>query len=337
MKHVTIKDIAVKLGLSVSTVSRALADDKNIKEETKKLVADTAQRMGYRRNYAAALLRSGKTGVIGVVVNEMLTPFASKVLEGIQKVTMEAGYRIQIANSYDDPEQERRNLQMMENSMVDGLIVVPCSDSANLDEFRRIIERGHPMVFFARSIKNLDVSKVVANDYDKAYYLTQHFIRSGRRRIVHVTGPDDISNYAEIRRGYIDCIKRSGLEFDPQLIVKANLNVKAGQDTADWLMQSGIEFDSIFACTDILAIGIMNKLRSYGVMVPQDVAIAGFSGSQLSQLVYPALTTVEPPLLEMGEKTAQLLLERIQRPDSEMKTIVLDSLLCLRESSKANA
>lgn len=333
MKHVTIKDIAVRLNLSVSTISRALADDKNIRFETRARIVKTAEEMGYRRNPVAALLRTGRTNSIGIIVNEMITSFAAKVIEGIQSVLHTKGYRIHIADSHDDPMQERRNLQMMESSLVDGLIVAPCNNSSNIDEFRRLAAKGLPMVFFSRSIKDLDVSKVVANDYDKAFYLTEHLLRSGRKRIVHVCGPDDVNNFADIRRGYTDCLRKFKVELSPDLIIPADLCVSDGQRVADQLVEDGVDFDAVFACTDILAISIMNALRRHGYSIPDDIAVAGFSGSPLAQLVYPLLTTVEPPHFEMGEKTARLLLDRIAAPSADLQTIVLDSRICLREST----
>lgn len=333
MKNVTIKDIAGHLQLSVSTVSRALAGDSGIRGETRERVVRAAAEMGYRRNSAAAMLRTGRTNTIGVIVNEMMTPFSPKVLEGIQDVLQQEGYRLQLADSRDDPDQEHRNIALMEESRVDGIIVAPCHSLANLSEFRRLQLRGYPIVFYARTLRDFNVSRVVANDYDKAYFLTEHLIRSGRRRIVHVSGPEEVSNFTDIRKGYIECLRKFNIPVDKSLVIPADLTVKSGQKVADRLLAGGVDFDSIFACSDILAIAIMNRLRRHGYRIPEDVAVAGFSGSPLSQLVYPSLTTVEPPLFEMGQRTARLLLDRIRTPESTPETIVLDAKICLRESS----
>lgn len=337
MKNVTIKDIANRLSVSVSTVSRALADDKNIRKETKQQIVETAADMGYKRNNVAAILRTGRTFTIGVIVNETTTSYASQVLEGIQSVLHEAGYHINFADSHDSVEQERQNLKMMENALVDGIIVAPCQSSANLEEFRRLINSGRQIVFFGRSLKDLEVPKVIANDYDKAYYLTEHLIRSGCTRIVHVSGPKEVDNYSDITRGYQDCLKKFKVPYDNALIVESEISVNGGYQTADHLIENKIDFDSIFACCDLLAICIMNRLRHHGLRIPQDVSVAGFSGSTLSQLVYPTLTTVEPPLREMGEKVAKLMLKRIKNPGSETETIVVDSRIQTRESTNRDS
>ncbi|MDE6218302.1 MAG: LacI family transcriptional regulator [Muribaculaceae bacterium] len=333
MKHVTIKDIASRLGLSVSTVSRALADDRNIRLETKRLITTTAEAMGYRRNHTAALLRSGKTGTIGMIVNEMLTPFASKVYEGIQHEMSQAGYRIQIANSHDDPELELKHLRMMNHARVDGLIVSPCIGTKNISEFKEYNASGHPIVFFSRYIDSIDASKVVTNDYDKAFYLTQHLIHCGRKRIVHINWADGPTNFDNIKRGFLDCLRKFSISPDPQMMLSLEKAAFPGQEAVRMILERELEFDAVFACTDIIAIDVMNELRYAGYRIPEDVAIAGFYGTQLSKLVYPALTTAEPPHHEIGRKAAQLLLEKLSNPEKENETIMLDSRLCLRESS----
>ncbi len=333
MKHVTIKDIASHLCLSVSTVSRALADDKNIRKETRELIFRTAKELGYHRNPHAASLRSGRTNTIGVLVNEMISPFASQVIQGIQNVMRFNGTSILICNSDNDPHQERRNIQILENSLVDGIIVSICHSGQNIDELRRLQEKGIPMVFFDHSPSGITAPKVVANNYDKAFYLTDNLIMSGRRRIVHIKGPDIISDLADIHHAYRDCLQKHKIPYDPQLVVEASTSAEEGRRVAEHLLESGIGFDAVFACHDLLAIGVMNRLHDAGIRIPEDVAVAGFSGSQLSKLVYPPLTTVEPPLCEMGEKAAGLLLEQIKHPGSRNHKITVDAIIKLRKSS----
>lgn len=334
MKRTTIKDVAAYLHYSVSTVSRALSDDKYVHPETRKRVLEAAEKLGYRRNHIASRLRTGLYGTIGVVVNEMLTPFAASVIEGIQNVMHEHNIQVLIANSHDNPELERRNLLNMENSMVDGLIVGPCATTENNEAFLRLQEKGLPLVFFSRSVRGLRVPRVVVNDYSKAFFLMDHFLHSGRRRIVHIRGPHALTNFDDIYKAYQDAHAKYGLAVDRELVITSDVSVNDGRRTAMFLLDSGLEFDAVFACNDLLAIGVMNTLRDNKVSVPEDVAVAGFSGSPLSQLVYPALTTVEPELFDMGEKAARLLLQMIQLSCVEADTtIIVDARIQLRGSS----
>ncbi|MCM1153460.1 MAG: LacI family transcriptional regulator [Muribaculum sp.] len=332
MKHVTIKDIASRLHLSVSTVSRALSDDKSIKEETKQRIIRAADEMGYKRNPAATLLRTGKTHVVGVVVNEMLTSSASKVLEGIQRVLPDLGYRVQFANSHESTDTERTNLKMMESSMVDGLIVIPCNSTGSVENIRQHAQ-NIPIVLFGREMQVPNVTKVVTNDYQNAYHLTRHMLEGGNRRIVLVSHASTVHPHDEIRRGYEDCHHDMHIPIDNDLIINIEVSNQAGRDIAEKLVSEGIDFDGVIACSDIIAIGIMNRLHAFGKRIPEDVSVAGFSGSQLAQIVYPTLTTVEYPLAEIGERLAQILMSQIQGDATPGETITVDSKVCFRQST----
>lgn len=338
MRRITIKDLATYLQFSVSTVSRALADDKNVRRETRERVLEAARELGYRRNIFASRLRGGGMGVhsVGVVVSEMLTPFAGRVLEGIQAVLQSEGIPVMVANSHDDPAQELRNIQMMRNQMVDGLIIGPCCSDDNVAHFRAMVDSGFPMVFFSRSICGLETSRVVMNDYDKAFYLVDYLISSGRRNIVHLRGPEVAANYTEIYRAYCDALERHHILFDPVLVIPVTLTAGEGHRVADMLIGMSYRFDAIFACNDLVAIGVMNRLRDHGLRVPEDVAVAGFSGSPLSQLVYPALTTVVPQHQQMGEEAAVMLLDLIRTQGRGPREVVVDSEIKLRGSTHSD-
>lgn len=335
MKHITIKDIAQHLSLSVSTVSRALVDDKNIRRETKEKVLETARKLGYKPNPVATNLKYGRTNTVGVIVPEMVTPFASQVINGIQSTLYAKGLKVMIAESGEDPKQERENLLMMERFMVDGIIVCLCSYKENQEEYLRLQQAEMPMVFYDRIPHGLEVSQVLVDDYMKAFFLMEHLIRSGRKRIVHLQGPDDVYNSVERARGYKDALAKFNIPFEQELLVKTGMGFKDGERAADLLIEKGTAFDAVFAFTDTLAIGAMNRLRELGKKIPEEVAIASFSGTVLSTIVYPQLTTVEPPLLEMGKKAAELILEKIKEPQSPNRSVVLDAEIQLRASTGA--
>ena len=334
MKHITIKDIARHLSLSVSTVSRALINDKNIRQETKERVLETAKMLGYKPNPVATNLKYGHTNTVGVIVPEMLTPFASQVISGIQSVLYANGIKVIIAESDEDPNKERENLQTMERFMVDGIIICLCSYKENLDQYIRLQQAEMPMVFYDRIPYGMNVSQVIVDDYIKAFFLVEHLIREGYRHIVHLQGPDDVYNSVERARGYKDALVKFNIPFYNDRMLKAGLTFKDGANAADMLIEKGVSFDAIFAFTDTLAIGAMNRLRDLGKKIPEEIAIASFSGTVLSTIVYPQLTTVEPPLQQMGKVVAELIIEKIKEPLSPNRSIVLDAEIKLRASSK---
>lgn len=334
MKHITIKDIARHLSLSVSTVSRALVNDKNIRRETKEKVLEAAKALGYKPNPVATNLKYGHTNTVGVIVPEMVTPFASQVINGIQSILYANGLKVIIAESHEDPQKEKENLQMMERFMVDGIIICLCSYKENKDEYLRLQQAEMPMVFYDRIPHGLDVSQVIVDDYMKTFFLVEHLIRSGHKRIIHLQGPDDVYNSIERARGYKDALAKFHIPLEADMLIKTGLTFDDGAKAANLLVEKNIPFDAIFAFTDTLAIGAMNRLRELNRKIPEEIAIASFSGTVLSTIVYPQLTTVEPPLQEMGKTAAELILEKIKNPASPNRSIVLDAEIQIRASSE---
>ena len=333
MKHVTIKDIARSLCISVSTVSRALTDDKNIRRETREAVLREAERLGYRRNPVAMNLKMGRTNTIGVIVPEMHTPYASQVVAGIQSVLYKNNQKVMIAESDEDPNRERESLQMMEEFMVDGLIVSICSYKHNVETYRRLAKEGVAIVFYDRIPHGMDdMPQVMVDDNNDSYFMAEHLIRLGRRRIAYLYGPDNVYNAVERGRGYREAMEKFQI-YDPQLVVKTGMTFADGAAAVDSLVRQGIEFDAVYAFTDTLAIGAMNRLREKGRCIPEDVAVAGFSGTELSTIVFPQLTTVEPPLTEMGQRAAELVLEKVRNPEAENRKIVLRTEMKCRAST----
>ncbi len=333
MKHVTIKDIARSLCISVSTVSRALTDDKNIRRETREAVLREAERLGYRRNPVAMNLKMGRTNTIGVIVPEMHTPYASQVVAGIQSVLYKNNQKVMIAESDENPDRERESLQMMEEFMVDGLIVSLCSYKHNIETYRRLANEGVAIVFYDRIPHGMDdMPQVMVDDNNDSYFMAEHLIRLGRRRIAYLYGPDDVYNAVERGRGYREAMEKFQI-YDPRLIVKTGMTFADGAAAVDSLVRQGVEFDAVYAFTDTLAIGAMNRLREKGRCIPEDVAVAGFSGTELSTIVFPQLTTVEPPLTEMGQRAAELVLEKVRNPEAENRKIVLRTEMKCRAST----
>lgn len=333
MKHVTIKDIARSLCISVSTVSRALTDDKNIRRETREAVLREAERLGYRRNPVAMNLKMVRTNTIGVIVPEMHTPYASQVVAGIQSVLYKNNQKVMIAESDENPDRERESLQMMEEFMVDGLIVSLCSYKHNIETYRRLANEGVAIVFYDRIPHGMDdMPQVMVDDNNDSYFMAEHLIRLGCRRIAYLYGPDDVYNAVERGRGYREAMEKFQI-YDPRLIVKTGMTFADGAAAVDSLVRQGIEFDAVYAFTDTLAIGAMNRLREKGRCIPEDVAVAGFSGTELSTIVFPQLTTVEPPLTEMGQSAAELVLEKVRNPEAENRKIVLRTEMKCRAST----
>lgn len=335
MKRITIKDIARTLSLSVSTVSRALTGDKNIRTETRDAVIAAAKRLGYRPNPVAKNLKAGHSNTVGVLVPEMVTPYAAKVIGGVQSVLYGRGIKVLIADSDEDSDKERDNLALMEQFMVDGIIISLCDYKRNNDEIRRLAEAGMPIVSYDRMARGLDIPQVTVDDYMKAFFLTEKLILGDRKTVVHLQGPDCVYNSIERFRGYRDAMAKYRLPVTPEMVIRTGLSFADGAEAADRIMRECPSCDAIFGFTDTVAIGAMNRMRELGRSIPEGVAVAGFSGTELSTIVYPQLSTVEPPLELMGRTAAELLLEKINNPSAPNRSVVLNADIIMRGSSQA--
>lgn len=335
MKNITIKDIAKELNISIATVSRAISGDKNIRQETKKLVLEAVDKYGYKRNPVAINLKSGRTNTIGVIVPEMKTPFFSSIIEGIQNVMYPRGVKVIIAQSDENTEREKENLLLMESFMVDGIIIAICHKDKNKNEFKRLIKKGLPLVFYDRIPNDIDVSKVIIDDYAKSFFLVEYLIRKGFKKIAHIVAPEYMQSSNIRFKGYRDALAKFKMPYDEQLVVKSlGMSFEDGVIATEQLIRKEIRVEAIFACTDTIAIGAMNYLQDNNIRVPDDIAVAGFSGTVLSKVVRPALTTVEQPLLKMGEMCADVLLEKINDSSIENRTVILDATIEYRASTE---
>ncbi len=334
MRFVTIKDIARALGLSVSTVSRALNDDNNIRQETRQKVLATAKQMGYMKSPVAMNLKFGYTKTIGVIVPEMTTPYASLVIDGIQNVCYANHYKVVIASSGEDAEKERQSIEIMYQFMVDGIIACRTDNRQNHDLYQSILDRKMPLVLYDRLSPDLDAPHVGIDDETKAFFLIDHLIRKGRKRIAFIgIDPNIVFNAQKRYNGYSMALERHHITPDPDLVVWANgMSYSDGGVAIDRLL--GKSIDAVFAFTDTLAIGAMNRLTSMGRRVPEDIAVAGFSGTIISSIVNPQLTTVEPPQYAIGQTAARLVLDLINGKQPEKKEVTLDAEIIYRKSTE---
>ena len=333
MKYITIKDIAKELGVSKSTVSRALSGDKNVSKETREKVISLAKLMGYKRNEIAANLRQQHSNTVGIIVPEMSTPFFMYVIISAQKVLNEHGFKVINTQSHENIQAERYNLKLMENYRVDGIIMSICDGEENLKEYFRMQEKGIPIVFFDRVPAKLYAPKIIVNDYVKSMFMMEHLIRSGRKRILHLAGPQRIPNTEERKRAYKDSLTKFKIPFDPELLLDGENERSEGERLIKNFLTKDIAFDAIFSFGETLAIGALNYMLSQGIKVPEDVAVCGFSGTYLSTIVTPQLTAIQQPFDEMGRVAAEQIIKIINEPEQPFETITLDAEIVIRQST----
>lgn len=334
MKEITIKDIARESGLSTSTVSRALAHDlSNVSQATIDRVTRIAHQLGYKRNILAANLRSRKTRIIGIVIPKVMASFCQNFVNEAILQLRQSSYSAIVTISNEDIYQERQCLRELLSYHVDGILMDVCHQSANIPLYRMIVQEGTPMVFFDRSLDWELATQVTIDDYEKALLMVQKLIQSGRRRIVYLQGPDHIRNNAFRLRGYQDALEQAGVSLGPDYISYGGVTVDDGKQAMEDFLQRGIPFDALFCFTEISSIGAKSVLQSHGLRIPQDVALCSFSGTILSQLTYPTITTVEQPVQEMVEHACHALFRHIEQPTLPPVRLELKGRPVFREST----
>ena len=334
VKHVTIYDIAEKMNISPTTVSRALKDHFSISKETTKAVKKTARNMGYLPNTLASSLRSNKTNTIGVLVSRINRPFMSSLISGIEEVANREGYNIFISQSLDSEKKEIGNTRAMFSSRVDGLIVSLAMDTTSFKHFEMFHERNIPLVFVDRVPQELEADKIVVDNFNASYEATSHLIEQGCKRIAHFGGAQHINVYRERKNGYLAALQKFDLPVEEDLITYSNLGKDEGFTMSEQLLEGVNPPDAIFSANDTAAISAIQFAISKGINVPKQLAVVGFNDDYLASIISPSLTSVAHPAFEMGRIAASQLLE--QKVKSELvasKTTVLKTKLIIRQSS----
>ncbi|MEX2591756.1 MAG: LacI family DNA-binding transcriptional regulator [Anditalea sp.] len=334
-KKATVHDIALKLGITASTVSRALNDHPRISATTKKLVLKTAKEVFYQPNNIAAALRMGKSRLVGVIVPTANRNFFSSVVRGIEEIADSLGYKVILCQSYESYEKEVLTINALLNARVDGIIVSIGKNTAKFDHFKTIIDKGIPLVLFDRITDQLEVNQVVIDDYMAAYKSVEHLLQQGYKRIAHFTSPKKINIYKERLRGYTDALKENGILFDQELIIESNMQLEDGQQSAKKMLENGLDFDAIFSASDYAAMGALQILKERNLVVPQEVGIVGFGNEPFTSFTDPTLTTVDQMSIPMGHVTAELFFELLKADPRKIipQKAVLKPELIIRASS----
>ena len=333
-KYITIKDIANELGISKSTVSRALSgDSSNVKAETMQLITETARRMGYHRNEMAVSLRKQSSHNIGIIIPEIVTSFYMTFISHVQAILREHGYNVLIAASNESYKQERENIDMMERCMVDGLLISVCDKDRNADIYRRIMSHGTPMVFFDRTVESIEASQVRLDDYIMSFFMVEQLIRSGCRQIVHIPGPSRIRNGYERLRGYRDALEKFHIAYNPDLVLPPALSAEEGSQVMSNFLAKNIAFDAVFGFTETALLGAKNLMQKRGLHIPEDVCVCCMAGTTLCTLVHPTITAVEQPVEQMAAEACRLLMAHVADSAKCAEDIVLRGEIIDREST----
>jgi DNA-binding LacI/PurR family transcriptional regulator len=335
---ITIKDIAKALGLSTSTVSRALRGSYEISPETKKLVLEYAEKFNYRPNPIALSLKERRSRSIGVIVSEIANHFFSEAIDGIESIAYNRGYHVIISQSHESYEREIVNMKHLSSRSVDGLLISLSTETSDVSHFKELHDKGLPLVFFDRVTSEIETHKVIANNYQGAYDATLHLINSGYKKIAHITSSAHLSITKERLAGYKAALEKNNIPVNEAYIKYCNHGgkvLKEIEDAISDLMKLKQKPDALFTASDRLTTCSLATLKKLGLKIPDDLACIGFTNYGLVELLNPPLSAVRQPAFEMGQVATELLIHLIEskRPVTTFETRVLQTELCIRESS----
>jgi len=331
MKRITIKDIAQRLGITPSTVSRALANSPRISKKTKELVVSEARKMGYEPNVIAAALRKGKSDTVGMIVPGINRSFFSNVISGVEEMLNSAGYNLIIIQSNENLQKEQRAVQTLLQNRVGGIITSLSVQSSDHAHIKEIVNRGIPVVQFDRITQKIAGPKIVNDNYSGAYRSVKHLLESGYKRIAHFSGSLAINVYKERLEGYRAALEEAGIEFSKRWVFEHSITRETGRRNVEIAINK-LGADAVFSSGDFSALGAVERLKELGVKIPEEFGVTGFANEPFAELMHPTLTSIEQNPREMGIRIAQSVI-KVMKGETVAENITIPVTLIVRESS----
>ena len=332
----TIKDVAQLAGVGQGTVSRVLNNSGYVSEDARLRVLDAMQRLNYVPNAQARAMMTKRTMTLGVALPDLTNPYFPSLVRGIQDESRRNGYTAILVETDWQPANERQAVDILRKQSVDGAILVDVTLSELLTN--TFVNAQTPVMLIGRGVERQDVSQILVNNYKGATEAMQWIFKRGHRKVGFIAGPENATSARQRLRAYLDCmgleaIQASEVEQHPELpIATANYSFEEGREAAESLLKRHPDLTCIFAVNDLSALGTLAYLASQGISVPEQVAVVGFDDILMASLVHPQLTTMHQPVYDMGVTGARLLIERIEHPESEVKRLVVDPVLVVRQS-----
>jgi len=336
---VTLKQIAEVLGISITTVSKALKEYPDVSKKTRKLVRETAAMLNYKPNSFAVNLRTKESKTIGLIIPEIMHHFFSSVVKGIISQAEKKGYLVITLQSSESYDLEKKQIDLLLSKRVDGILISLANGTADYKHLTQVIENETPLVMFDKIAKTVKCSKVIIDDRKAAYKATQHLIDIGCKRIAHFRGPLLPQNSIDRFLGYKQALIDNHIPYDSTLVYLLNdMSFEEGKFFAKELLKDHKDVDGIFINTDLVAIGAITEFKKQKIKVPKQINIIGFSNWFMASVISPSLTTINQPGFEMGKKAFKLLYKEIKDKKRKKiisyKDVVLETDLVIRESTK---
>lgn len=331
----SIKDVAAMSGVSTATVSHVINGTRYVSEEVSLKVKEAMKELNYVPNRIARTLRSHQSHLIGLIIpvkeaTDTANAFFMIVAQGIEETLTRNGYKLILCNSHENPEKEKEHLQMFNAQLVDGLILAPTgNDYSYLDD---LLKKQYPIVFIDRKPQNYQGDYILSNNFQGAYDATKHLIEKGHKHIGFMSGELGLTTSNERLKGYKQALVDSNIAFNESYIKEDGASLENGYKLAKEFIEQQ-EVSAIFIANNIMTMGAISYFQEQYIKIPAEIAIVGFDDYQWAKIINPPLTTVKQPAFELGQKAAEVILERIRNKELEPEEYILDTSLIIRKSS----
>lgn len=330
----TLKELAKLLNISVSTVSKALNDSHEISDFTKKRVNELAEKLNYKPNRIAQQLKTNKTKTVGVILPTVINPFFAEVLHGIETAATNHDYDIIVCLSNEALKKEKRSLELLSNGSVDGFIFAVARETQvkkQTDHIRAIIDSKIPLLMFDRVINDIQCDKVIVDDFKSVFETTEYLIKEeNRKNILLVSNIEELSVGKLRISGYTKAMENHGLK--PSVLnLGKELNVE--EVVHDYLRENKT-IDAVISIDHITGIVAINMAKKLNRKIPEDLSVIGFGYEHTDLLASPKISIIHQKAHEIGEISVNLLIDRLNKDDHKLQTIVVPSELKLGESTK---
>ena len=330
--NTTSKDVAALAGVHPSTVSRVINNDPRISEKTKERVLLVIKKLGYTPNAIARGLKTKRTHTLGMLIPDITNPFFAEIARGVEDAANKNTFNVILCNTDDKLKKERTYLQILRGKRVDGLILgtAHIKDKSILE----IEKKKFPYILVSRNIEELNKNCIIVEDIEGGKMATEYLIKLGHRQIAHITGPLKTRSALNRLKGYKLALKKYEIEYRDELVGEGDFRIKGGYQVMKKFLKLGEPPTAIFAANDLLALGAMQAIQKMNFRIPNDFSVIGFNDIALASFVYPPLTTIRQPMMEMGKLAVKMLIKIIEEGEFNQKKEVLSPKLIIRESCK---
>jgi len=332
----TMLHVAEAAGVSVATVSAVVNGISVVRPELKARVEKAIRDIGYKRNAVARSLKMGTTRTIGLTVADITNPFFTDVVSVVQEVLHQAGYAVMLCSSDEDADTQDDHIRLLLDRMVDGLIIAPAGDDANL---KRILDgAGVPVVLIDRICDGVDTDAVILDNERAVFDAVSYLTHLGHRRIGYISGPLDASTGRDRLAGYRGAVAAAGIPFEGDLVRLGNFREADAYKATMELLRMPDRPTALFSANNLMVIGVMKAIRDFGISCPDDISVACFDDFPWADVFRPQLTTVAQPVQAIGEQAARLLLDRLAGKNADFpRRLVLQGRLVIRNSCRPHA